>query len=73
MTLTIFDLALIGATTGLTSFVSFLSAMIYMKVRDTRRKRIVMEEMLEQMHDNAQTQQQFEEIVQRFKNSRGEE
>lgn len=73
MTLTVFDLALIGATTGLTSFISFLSAMIYMKVRDTRRKRIVMEEMLEQMHDQAKTHQEFEEIVERFRKNQGGE
>ena len=73
MTLTIFDLALIGATTGLTSFVAFLTAMIYMKASDVRRKKIVMEEMMEQMHDQFQTKQQFEEIVERFRNSRGEE
>lgn len=73
MTLTIIDLALIGAITGLTSFVAFVAAMIYMKIRETKRKMIVMQEMLSQMHDQAQTQQQFEEIVERFRNSRGEE
>ncbi len=73
MTLTIFDLALIGATTGLTSFVAFLTSMVYMKTRDARRKRIVMEEMMEQMHDQFQTKQQFEEIVERFRKNQGEE
>lgn len=73
MTLTIFDLALIGATTGLTSFVAFVVAMIYMKIRETKRKMIVMQEMLSQMHDQAQTQQQFEEIVDRFRKSQGDE
>jgi uncharacterized membrane protein len=73
MTLTVFDLALIGATTGLTSFVAFVVAMIYMKIRETKRKMIVMQEMLSQMHDQAQTQQQFEEIVDRFRKSQGDE
>lgn len=73
MTLTIFDLALIGATTGLTSFVAFVVAMIYMKIRETKRKMIVMQEMLSQMHDQAQTQQQFEEIVDRFRKNQGDE
>lgn len=73
MTLTIIDMALIGATTGLTSFFAFVAAMVYMKIRETRRKTIVMQEMFSQMHDQAQTQQQFEEIVNRFRKSQGDE
>lgn len=73
MTLTIIDLALIGATTGFTSALGFITAMVYMKVRDEKRKRVVMEEMLGQMHDKIKTQEEFEEIVQRFRTHRGEE
>lgn len=73
MTLTAIDLALIGATTGLTSFFAFVTAMVYMKVRETRRKTIVMQEMLSQMHDQAQTHEEFEKIVERFRESRGNE
>lgn len=71
MSLTILDLALIGATCGLTSVLSMFMAMLLMKRNATKRKMIVMEEMLGQMHDRAQTEAEFSEIVERLKEQRG--
>jgi hypothetical protein len=71
MSLTILDMALIGATSGLTTLASMYFTMILMKRHTTRRKMIVMEEMLSQMHDKAQTEAEFSEIVERLKEQRG--
>jgi hypothetical protein len=71
MSLTILDLALIGATTGLTTLASMYFTMLLMKRNATRRKMIVMEEMFSQMHDKAQTEAEFSEIVERLKEQRG--
>lgn len=71
MSLTILDLALIGATCGLTSVASMFMAMLLMKRNAMKRKMIVMEEMLGQMHDRAQTEAEFSEIVERLKEQRG--
>lgn len=71
MSLTILDLALVGATTGLTTLASMYFTMLLMKRNATRRKMIVMEEMFSQMHDKAQTEAEFSEIVERLKDQRG--
>jgi hypothetical protein len=71
MSLTIFDLALIGATCGVTTLASMYLTMLLMKRHTTRRKMIVMEEMLSQMHDKAQTEAEFSEIIERLKDQRG--
>jgi hypothetical protein len=71
MSLTILDMTLIGATTGLTTFASMYLTMIFMKRLDRKRKMIVMEEMFIQMHDKAQTESEFSEIVERLKGERG--
>ena len=71
MSLTILDLALIGATTGLTTLGSMYLTMVFMKRLDRKRKMIVMEEMFSQMHDKAQTEAEFSEIVERLKEQRG--
>jgi hypothetical protein len=71
MTLTILDMALIGATCALTTLVSMYLTMVLMKRHATKRKMIVMEEMLSQMHDRAQTEAEFSEIVERLKEQRG--
>jgi hypothetical protein len=71
MSLTILDLALIGATTGLTTFGSMYLTMVFMKRLDRKRKMIVMEEMFSQMHDKAQTEAEFSDIVERLKEQRG--
>jgi hypothetical protein len=71
MSLTILDMALIGATCGLTTLVSMYMTMLLMKRHATKRKMIVMEEMLGQMHDRAQTEAEFSEIVERLKEQRG--
>jgi hypothetical protein len=71
MSLTILDLALVGATTGLTTLASMYFTMLLMKRNATRRKMIVMEEMFSQMHDKAQTEAEFSEIVERLKEQRG--
>jgi hypothetical protein len=71
MSLTILDMALIGATCGLTTLVSMYTTMLLMKRHATKRKMIVMEEMLGQMHDRAQTEAEFSEIVERLKEQRG--
>lgn len=70
MTLSVIDLASIGATTGFTTFLAMYATMTMMKRRDTKRKIIVMEEMLSKMHDQAKTEFEFDEIVGRLK--RGE-
>jgi len=62
---------LIGATTGLTTLASMYFTMLLMKRNATRRKMIVMEEMFSQMHDKAQTEAEFSEIVERLKEQRG--
>jgi hypothetical protein len=71
MSLTILDLALIGATSGLTTLASMYFTMLLMKRNATKRKMIVMEEMFSQMHDKAQTEAEFSEIVERLKEQRG--
>jgi hypothetical protein len=71
MSLTILDMALIGATCGLTTLVSMYTTMLLMKRHATKRKMIVMEEMLGQMHDRAQTEAEFSDIVERLKEQRG--
>lgn len=71
MSLTIFDLALIGATCGLTTLASMYFSMLLMKRNATKRKVIVMEEMLSQMHDTARTEAEFSEIIERLKDQRG--
>jgi hypothetical protein len=71
MSLTILDMALIGATCSLTTLVSMYTTMLLMKRNTTKRKMIVMEEMLSQMHDRAQTEAEFSEIVERLKEQRG--
>jgi uncharacterized membrane-anchored protein YitT (DUF2179 family) len=71
ISLTILDLALIGATTGLTTFASMYLTMVFMKRLERKRKMIVMEEMFTQMHDKAQTESEFSEIVERLKGERG--
>jgi hypothetical protein len=45
--------------------------MVLMKRLATKRKMIVMEEMFSQMHDKAQTEAEFSEIVERLKEQRG--
>jgi len=69
--LTILDMALIGATSGLTTLASMYFTMLLMKRNATKRKMIVMEEMFSQMHDKAQTEAEFSEIVERLKEQRG--
>jgi hypothetical protein len=64
-------MALIGATCGLTTLASMYFTMLLMKRNATKRKMIVMEEMLSQMHDRAQTEAEFSEIVERLKEQRG--
>jgi len=71
MSLTILDLVLIGATSGLTTLASMYLTMVLTKRHATRRKMIVMEEMFSQMHDKAQTEAEFSEIVERLKEQRG--
>jgi hypothetical protein len=71
MSLTILDLALIGATSGLTTLASMYFTMLLMKRNNIKRKMIVMEEMFSQMHDKAQTEAEFSEIVERLKEQRG--
>jgi hypothetical protein len=71
MSLTILDLALIGTTSGLTTLASMYFTMLLMKRNATKRKMIVMEEMFSQMHDKAQTEAEFSEIVERLKEQRG--
>ena len=71
VSLTILDLALIGATCGLTTLASMYFTMLLMKRNATKRKMIVMEEMFSQMHDKAQTEAEFSEIVERLKEQRG--
>ena len=71
MSLTILDMALIGATSGLTTLSSMYFTMLLMKRNATKRKMIVMEEMFSQMHDKAQTEAEFSEIVERLKEQRG--
>jgi hypothetical protein len=71
MSLTILDMALIGATCSLTTLVSMYTTMLLMKRNATKRKTIVLEEMLSQMHDRAQTEAEFSEIVERLKEQRG--
>jgi hypothetical protein len=64
-------MALIGATCGLTTLASMYFTMLLMKRNATKRKMIVMEEMFSQMHDKAQTEAEFSEIVERLKEQRG--
>lgn len=71
ITLTIIDMAMIGATTGLTTVLAMYITMRLMRQHDRSRKRIVMEEMLSQMHDHAKNDAEFEEIVERLKGNRG--
>ena len=71
MSLTIIDLALVGATSGFTTLASMYFTMLLMKRNATKRKMIVMEEMFSQMHDKAQTEAEFSEIVERLKEQRG--
>lgn len=71
MSLSILDLALIGATTGLTTLASMYLTMVFMKRLDRKRKLIVMEEIMSQMHDKAKTESQFEDIVNQLKDNRG--
>lgn len=71
MSLTILDLALIGAISGLTTLSSMFFTMLLMKRNAMKRKMIVMEEMFSQMHDKAQTEAEFSEIVERLKEQRG--
>lgn len=70
MSLSILDLALIGATTGLTTLASMYLTMVFMKRLDRKRKLIVMEEIMSQMHDKAKTESQFEDIVNQLKDKR---
>ena len=71
MSLTVFDLTLIGATTGLTTFVAMYSTMRLMNRFNRKRKTLVMEEMLSQMHDQAKTHTEFEQIVDQLRNRKG--
>ena len=71
MSLTILDMALIGATSGLTTLASMYFTMLLMKRNATKRKMIVMEEMFSQMHDKAQTEAEFSAIVETLKEQRG--
>jgi type IV secretory pathway VirB4 component len=71
MSLSILDLALIGATTGLTTLASMYLTMVFMKRLDRKRKLIVMEEIMSQMHDKAKTESQFEDIVNQLRDKRG--
>jgi hypothetical protein len=71
MSLTILDMTLIGVTSGLTTLASMYFTMLLMKRNATKRKMIVMEEMFSQMHDKAQTEAEFSEIVERLKEQRG--
>jgi type IV secretory pathway VirB4 component len=71
MSLSILDLALIGATTGLTTLASMYLTMVFMKRLDRKRKLIVMEEIMSQMHDKAKTESQFEDIVNQLRDKKG--
>jgi type IV secretory pathway VirB4 component len=71
MSLSILDLALIGATTGLTTLASMYLTMVFMKRLDRKRKLIVMEEIMSQMHDKAKTESQFEDIVNQLRDRKG--
>jgi len=71
MSLSILDLALIGATTGLTTLASMYLTMVFMKRLDRKRKLIVMEEIMSQMHDKAKTESQFDDIVGQLRDKRG--
>jgi len=71
MSLSILDLALIGATTGLTTLASMFLTMVFMKRLDRKRKLIVMEEIMSQMHDKAKTESQFEDIVNQLRDKKG--
>ena len=73
MSLTILDLALIGATAGLSTLASMIITMRYMRSLDRKRKMIVIEEMMSQMHDKMQTEHEFSEIVKRMRAQQGEE
>lgn len=72
MSLTVLDLTLIGATSGLTTVFAMYMTMRLVRQHEKTRKRIVMEEMLSQMHDQAKNNAEFEEIIERLKGSRGE-
>ena len=72
MSLTIMDLALIGATSSLSTVVAMILTMRYMKHLDRKRKMVVMEEVMVQMHDKMQTEFEFSEIVKRMKEQQGE-
>jgi hypothetical protein len=73
MTLQILDLALIGATTGFTTFIALVAAMKFMKRLDMKRKIVMFEEMVGQMHEKAEAEQKFSEIVEEFRKSQGQE
>ena len=72
MSLTVLDLTLIGVTSGLTTVLAMYMTMRLVRQHEKTRKRIVMEEMLSQMHDQAKNNAEFEEIIERLKGSRGE-
>jgi len=72
MTITVLDLILIGSTSGLTTFFAIYSSLRLMKHLEVKRKRILIQEMLSQMHDKAKTEFEFEEIVDRIKKQSGE-
>lgn len=72
MGLTILDLALIGATSSLSTLISMIVTMRYMRYLDKKRKIAVVEEMMIQMHDKMQTEFEFSEIVKRMKEQQGE-
>lgn len=71
MSLTILDLALIGSTTGLTTLASMYITMRLMQRFTRKRKAMIIEQMMSDMHDQAQNDEQFEEIVKQMKEKRG--
>lgn len=73
MTLQVLDLVAIGATTGFTTFLAMAGTMRYMRRVELKRKVMVMEEMLAKMHEAAESEQQFAQIVEQFKRQQGQE
>ena len=71
MNLSILDLDLIGSTTGLTTLASMYITMRLMQRFSRKRKALIMEEMLGKMHDDAHTEAEFSDIVERLKDQRG--
>ena len=71
MSLTVLDLTLIGATSGLTTVLAMYMTMRLVRQHEKTRKRIVMEEMLSQRDDQAKSNAEFEEIIERLKDKGG--